>query len=168
MTLPDNDTFGDYGGPMSNWGVDVIDPTTDEDAAHRNKYAANVAMMTRTITRAARSYLGMTFGATTLADPTSGFVHDSLWGSAASDKPVGTFIATGITDLIWPTTVTDELGETHTLSLKRAWAEVEPPASGAFLSAKAKVTAANKVRVWTYTGMTLETLAGETITVFVR
>lgn len=168
MTLPDRDTLATYGGPMSNYS-DPVDPTTDEDAAWRNKYAANVAMMTHTITRAFRSFVGGSAGATALSDPSTGFVHDSLWGDSAAVKPSATYIATGTYDVIWPATVTDELGVTHTLSLRRAKGEVES-SDGTARLAIAKVTAANKVRVYTYeavAGLLLPSqLAGQTITVF--
>lgn len=171
MTLPDDDTLATYGGPMQNYPIDVVDPTTDEDASYRNKYAANVAMMTRVSWRAIRSFLGMTAGATALADPSTGFVHNALWGSNAADKPVGTRIATGTTDLIWPATVSDELNESHTLAFKRAIAHVES-SDGTWYDAKAKVTGVRTVRVYTYkviaSAITLSDLADQVITTWVR
>lgn len=170
MTLPDRDTLATYGGPMANYS-DPVDPTTDEDAAWRNKYAANVAMMTRTITRAARSFLGTTGGATQIADPSSGFVHDALWGDGSSAKPVGTYVQTGVYEVAWPATVTDELGATHTLTIRRAKAEVES-SDGTLRIAHAKVMSAQRVRVYTYEALANGTvfgsnLVGELITVFV-
>lgn len=171
MTLPDRDTLATYGGPMANYS-DPVDPTTDEDAAWRNKYAANVAMMTRTITRGARSFMGTTGGATQIAEPSSGFVHDALWGDGSSAKPSATHVATGTYDVIWPATVTDELGTTHTLTIRRATAGAES-SDGTLRLAHAKVTAAQTVRVYTYAPAvagavpTLADLVGEVITVFV-
>lgn len=171
MTLPDRDTLATYGGAMANY-ADPIDPTTDEDAAWRNKYAANVAMVTHTVTRAARSFLGSTAGASGISDPTTGFVHDAVWGDSSTVKPSATYIATGTYDVIWPATVNDELGTSHTLSLRRASANVES-SDGSFRIATAKVTGARTVRVYTYAppvvGATpsLAQLAGEVITVFV-
>jgi hypothetical protein len=172
MTLPDKDSLATYGGPMSNYGAaGVVDPTTDEDAGWRNKYAANVAAMTHTIARAACSFLGTTGGATAIADPSTGFVHDAVWGDGSTVKPSATRISTGIADVIWPSTVTDELDDSHAVSLRRAWADVEP-SNTLFKSANAVVTSANTVRVYTYaspaTGLapSLADLVGETITVF--
>lgn len=171
MAFPNSaDSLSTYGGALSNYS-DPIDPTTDEDAAWRNKYAANVAAMTHTVTRAARSFLGTTGGATAIADPSSGFIHDAVWGDAPSVKPSATYVATGTYDVIWPTTITDELGTTHTLSIRRAWAEVES-SDGTLRLASAKVTGAQKVRVYTYAPAvagatpTLGQLVGEVISVF--
>jgi hypothetical protein len=171
VTLPDRDTLATYGGPMANYN-DPVDPTTDEDASFRNKYAANVAMMTHTVARAARSFLGSTGGATQIADPTSGFVHDALWGDTAAVKPNATYIATGTYDVIWPATVADELAVQHTLGLRRAWAQVES-SDGTLRIANAKVTGARTVRVYTYecltaNGLTYPSqLVASVITVFV-
>lgn len=167
MTLPSRDQLSDYGGALANYPIGVVDPTTDEDASYRNKYAANVAMMTHMIPRAMRSFLGTTGGATFISDPSSGFVHDAVWGDSAAVKPQATYIATGQLDVIWPATVQDELGEQHTLSLQRAWAEIES-SDTTFRAATAKVTGARTVRIYTYSGTTLTNLAGQVITVFVR
>ena len=170
MTLPDRDTLATYGGPMSNYS-DPIDPTTDEDAAFRNKYAANVAMMSHTIGRAARSFLGTTGGATAIADPSTGFVHDALWGDGASVKPSVTHVQTGIYDATWPSSVNDELGAAHTLTLRRAKAAVES-SDGTLRIAEAKITGSQKVRIYTYEALANGTvfasnLVNEVITVFV-
>lgn len=171
MTLPDRDTLATYGGEMQNY-TDPVDPTTDEEAEWRNKYAANVAMMTHTVTRAFRSFLGTTGGGTAISDPSSGFVHDALWGDSPSYKPGVTHIATGTYDVIFPTQVLDELSAAHTLQIRRAWAQAESP-DGTLRLATAKVTSAQKVRVYTYAPATttspptLAELAGETITVFI-
>lgn len=171
LTLPDRDSLQTYGGALVNYS-DAVDPTTDEDAAYRNKYAANVAMMTHTVMRAFRSFLGTTGGATAIADPSTGAVHDALWGDAAANKPSATYVSTGTYDIVWPTSVTDELGTSHTLSIRRAWAEVES-SDGVFKTASAKVTAAQKVRVYTYASPSAglapagSNLVGEVVTVFI-
>jgi hypothetical protein len=167
--LPSIDSLAAYGGEMRNYS-DPVDPTTDEDASYRNKYAANVAMMTHTVTRAFRSFLGSTAGATAIADPSSGSIHDAVWGDSAAVKPSATSIPSGTYDIIWPATVNDELGTSHTLSLRRAWANVES-SDGTKRDADAKVTGARTVRVYTYesvAGLLLPSqLAGQTITVYV-
>lgn len=171
MTLPDRDTLATYGGAMENY-FEIVDPTTDEEAEWRNKYAANVAMMTHTITRAARSFLGTTGGATAVSDPSSGFAHDALWGDSPSYKPSVTHVATGTYDAIWPSQVLDELGSSHTLQIRRSWAQVES-SDGTLRIANAKVMSAQKVRIYTYepavagNAPTLSNLVGEVISVFI-
>lgn len=168
--LPGVDNFAAYGGAIANYLIDVIDPTTDEDAAVRNVYVANVAAMTNTVTRAMLSFLGPTAGQTMLSAPLKGFVHDSVWGNSPGVKPIGTYVSQGIVDVAWPTTVTDELLQTHTLELKRAFVTVEPPDSDtAAAFAKATVVANNKIRVYTSDElMGVADLVGHVITVWVR
>lgn len=170
MTLPSVDTLSTYGGALEDYS-EVVDPTTDESAAWRNKYAANVAMMTHTAPRAIRSFLGTTGGATAIADPSSGFVHDAVWGDTASVKPSVTHVSTGTYDAIWASSVDDELAVAHTVSFQRAWANVES-SDGVLRVASAKVTAAQKVRIYTYQSaaglVALSDLPNEVITVFVR
>jgi hypothetical protein len=170
MPLPDKDTLATYGGALENY-AEPIDPTTDEDAGWRNKYAANVAMMTHTVTRGARSFLGTTGGGTAISDPSSGFIHDAVWGDGAAYKPSLTHVQTGVYDAIWPSSVSDELGTTHTVNIRRAWAEVES-SDGTLRIATAKVSSAQKVRVYTYERAAAGTvsgsdLVGEIITVFI-
>ena len=171
MTLPDVDSLATYGGPLSDYSP-VVDPTTDESAVFRNKYAANVAMMTQTAARAMRSFVGQT--AATPIDPTVGFVHAAIWGAGPSVKPALTRTATGVWTVTWPATVNSELssalpsqggGVTHTVNLRRAFAQVE--CQGTKFDATARVTAANvvEVRGWTASGVA-DDLNGLTVTVW--
>lgn len=171
MVLPDKDSFNAYGGPLSNYSP-VVDPTTDEDARSRNRYAANVAMMTHTAVRAMRSFVGVDDGD---PDDPGGFVHDAVWGSAPSVKPSVVRVEEGVWDLTWPATVDSALssatvaqggGSAHTVNFQRALAQVESE-DGSFKLACAKVTGANTVRVYGYSGTALDDLAGLTITVWV-
>lgn len=167
--LPDKMSLAEVGGPLSNYS-DVVDPTTDEDAAWRNKYVANVAMMSHTITRAAVSFLGTTGGATAIASPDTGFVHDSLWGDAAGVKPVGSYVQTGVYVFGWATQVSDELGVNHDLNIRRAWAAVES-SDGTYRRAEAKRLNTRQITVYTYQVtagglMAGANLVGEVITIF--
>jgi hypothetical protein len=164
MTLPAVDSLATYGGALENYSP-VVDPTTDEDATSRNKYAANVAMATHTLVRAIRSFVGVNGANPT--DPVSGFVHDAVWGSTPDVKPTVARTGEGVWTVTWPEEVDDELDEEHTVSLQRAWAEVE--CDGTLYHATAKVTAANVVTVrgWLANG-TADDLTGLTITVWAR
>lgn len=169
MTLPDKDSLDTYGGALENYS-ESVDPTTDEDAAYRNKYAANVAMMTHTITRGARSFLGSTGGVTQIADPSSGFVHDHVWGDAAGVKMTASYVQTGTYFLTAPTAVSDELGAQHSVNIRRAWAAVES-SDGTLRIATAKVSGARQITVYTYAALADGTvkpsqLVGEVITAF--
>lgn len=169
MTLPDKDSLETYGGAMEDYS-EPVNPKTDESAAFRNKYAANVAMMTHTAVRGARSFLGTTGGATQIADPASGFVHDAVWGDTPAVKLVGSYVQTGVYEFTAPTAVSDQLDVSHSVNIKRAWAEVES-SDGTLRIASAKQTAAQRIRVYTYEALADGTvkpsqLVGQIITVF--
>lgn len=170
MTLPDKDAISTYGGALENYS-DPVNPTTDEDAAWRNKYAANVAMMTHTITRGARSFLGTTGGATQIADPASGFVHDAVWGDGGSVKLTASYVQTGTYFLTAPTSVNDELNVQHSVNIRRAWANVES-SDGTVRLASAKVSGAQQITVYTYEDVAANgqvrpsQLVGQVVTVF--
>ncbi len=172
--LPNTATLDSYGGALRNYS-NVIDPTTDEDAKFRNIYAQDTAMMTRTAPRAMRSFVGVNGADPT--DPNTGFVHEAMWGSAPGDKPTVVRAGEGIWDITYPETVETELatedesiggGESAIIALnfRRASAQVES-ADGTFKDAKAKVTSPNTVRVYGYTGTTLDDLPGLVITVWI-
>jgi hypothetical protein len=139
----------------------VEDPTTDEDADHRNLMAMNVAGLTQTAPRAAYRFTGH---ATTPVDASSGFVHAAVWGNDNGVKPsVG--IAATVYTVTWPVTVTDELGEDHDLNLRFATAWVETTGSTLYV-ATARVASANTVEVRVYSAFnTLNAAAGLNIVV---
>ncbi len=170
--LPDKRDIAYYGDALADYAP-AVDPTTDESAKYRNRYVADVAAMGRTAPRAIVSFRGQN-GADPI-DPAGGFIHDSMWGQDPSVKPVATRNAEGVVDLEWPTTVDNALtdlpasqggGETSELNFLRALAQVES-SDGTFKAAHAKVTSPNTVRVYCYTGTTLDDLDGLVITVWV-
>lgn len=120
MTLPAIDTLDTYGGAFQD-AAPVEDPTTDESAVYRNKYAANVAAMTQTACRAWCAFVGH---ASDPADPSS-HVHGAVWGNAASVKPAVSREAEGVYEITFPEEITDDLGEEHVVNLRRAWWNVE-------------------------------------------
>lgn len=162
MTLPDVDSLSTYGGALNDYSP-VIDPTTDESAAYRNKYAANVAMLTHTAARAMRSFVGAT-GATP-TDPVSGFVHDAVWGNTAPLKPVVARTSAGLWTVTWAASVNDELAVAHTVNFRRARVAVECGAT--LFHVTCAVTAANviTVRGWTNAGVA-DDLNGLVVTVW--
>lgn len=168
--LPNTDSFATYGGAIANYPIGVIDPTTDEDAAIRNIYVANIAGMTHTIDRAIVCVMVPTSGQVGVTEGT-GLARAAVWGDDASTMPVGTYIAVGTFDLIWPTMITDALGQTQLLAFKRARATIDSAFPSNFYMASAKVTAGNKVRVYTYDNTLFlynPDAAGAAVTVWVR
>ncbi len=163
MTLPDLDSFDTFGGAMTDY-ASVEDPTTDESAVFRNKYVANVAMMSVTAPRAICSFVG---DATTPGDP-AGFVHAALWGSGPGVKPAVTHEDTGEYLLTYPATVNDPLAVEHTLNFRRAFAQVQSGFVSTLRHAVAEATSANTVTVYTYLADgTADDLVDSTITVWI-
>ena len=168
--LPDVDSFGRYGGPLQNKGP--LDPWT-ESAEQRNLYAMNVAMMTHTITRAFRTFLGPTAGQSIApVDPPTGLAHDSVWPAIATGmKPVVSG-SNGVFDIAWPTMITDDFGNKRLLSIKRAEATVES-LDGTWYDATATVINNRTVRVYTYdlslgAPTSQNNAPGQPITVWIR
>lgn len=171
MTLPDVDSLATYGGPLADYSP-VVDPTTDESAVFRNKYAANVAMMTHTAVRAMRSFVGQ--AGVDPIDPVVGFVHDAVWGAGPSLKPSVVWQSSGIWLVTWPSTVQSELspalpsqggGITHAVNLRRAKAEVELDGATKY-EATARIIAANVVEVRGWLAGALDDLDGKLVTVW--
>ena len=170
MPLPDISSLDDFGGPKANYAP-VTDPTTDEDAKHRNRYACDVAMMGHTAIRGWVRFVAANGAAP--SDPASN-VHDALWGSSVGVKPVVARTGEGVWTVTMPTSVSDELtseeaalggGETHTLNLRGAIAQATA-VGGALKHAVAEVTSANVVTVRGFDAAgTADDIAGSTITV---
>jgi hypothetical protein len=163
VTLPDIDALATYGGALNNYAP-VEDPSTDEDAGYRNKYATNVAAATHTVCRAWCAFVGK---ASSPPDDPSSNVHDSVWGNLLGVKPTVARTGPGVYTITWPTSVNDELGVAHTVNLRRCW---PPNIEGATpYEATATVTSPNVVTVRTFTvgTSTPNDAVGATITVFV-
>lgn len=142
MTLPAIDDIDTLGGVLQNEDP-IEDPLTQISAELDNINRANTAMMTHTLVRAMRAFIG---GAVP-TDPLTLLVHDAVWGSTAPVKPTVTQSATGVHDVTWPTTVDDELGESHTVNFRNAFASVDGTVP---IFTTATVTSANVVQVRTF------------------
>jgi len=141
MPLPDIDDYNaTFGGSKVNYAP-VEDVTTDEDAAVRNAYVADVAMMTPT---AIRGWVRFTAQATTGAMLV--VAHNANWGTGAGVAPVLARTGVGIFTITVPATVTDPLGNTHTVNLRDAWVNARGAAT--FLFRDAVVTSANVITVY--------------------
>lgn len=170
MPLPSISSIDNYGGPKANYAP-VTDPTTDEDAADRNRYVCDVAMMSHSAPRGFVRFVAVDGAAPT--DPASN-VHDAMWGSSVSVKPVIERSSEGVWTITLPTTVDDELtaeeeslggGETHTVNVRAAVAQATAVA-GVLVHAVAEVTSPNVITVRGFTaGGAADDIAGSTITV---
>lgn len=159
MRLPQVATLSTYGGAKAN-EYPVENPLTDISADEHNEMAEDVAGMTQTVCRAWCTFQGH---ATTPTDPTSN-VHGAVWGDGLAVKPTPSRSSTGVYAVTWPTSVTDELGNVHTVNMRRAWATVEGTTPYFCI---VSMFAANviSVRIWNAAG-TLTDPVGVNITVF--
>lgn len=114
MRLPQTATLSTYGGAKQN-EYPVENPTTDISAEEHNELAEDVAAMTHTALRAWCAFVG---NATTPTDPSSN-VHDAVFGDSLAMKPIAARPGTGVWTLTYPTTYTDELGNTRTVNFRR-------------------------------------------------
>lgn len=124
MGTPDVTDAAAYGMPTGGFkngeSLAPVDTTTDQDAAAASVALNDIAQMTHT---ADRAWVRFTAGASPVVVATNG--HDAMWGSLSGVKPVPLKTATGTWTLTWPTTVQDQLGNTHTTNLRKARAFVE-------------------------------------------
>lgn len=159
MTLPDIASINTYGGILTD-AFPVEDPTTDRSADDSNDAYADVAGLTHTGIRAWVSFIG---NATTPTDPVIN-VHDATWGNDSGVKPTVTRNSSGVYTIQWPTTVEDELENTKTLNLRRAWASFEGTVP--YFHTATTGTSSVVLRVFN-SGAALNDAVGVTITVFV-
>jgi len=115
MVLPAISTIDNYGGELEDFAP-VTDPTTDRAAADMNAAMADVAMLGHCGIRAwCRFTAAASTGAMVLV------AHDAMWGNTDAVKPTLARSSSGVFTLTWPTSVTDELGDAHTLVLRAGW-----------------------------------------------
>lgn len=125
MPLPDVDSLASLGGALNNYGVGVLDPTVDRDAAGANPAYADVAAMTHTIMRA---WVRFTLNGT--ATPVL-VAHDANWGNAITVQPTLARTTTGTYTSTWPVTVNDEIPSgapgyvnPHTVNIRAGFANI--------------------------------------------
>ncbi len=140
MSLPDVATIDTYGGTKANYQLGVVDDETDRDADDVNTCFADTAMMTHT---ALKTFVRFVTANTSTPALAASFPHDAQWGTSVAPTPA--YVSTGTYTFTFPTTVTNELGETKTLALRTA----SPGEVGGttFYSMQVSVTAANVVTV---------------------
>jgi hypothetical protein len=143
MPLPDIDDYtATFGGSKTN-AFPVEDSTTDEDAAVRNQYVADVAMMSATVPRGIVTFTAAaTTGAMVLVQ------HIANWGTGAGVAPTLSRSATGVYVVSWPSTVTDALGVTHSLNIRYAMINVR--GTGTAYDYYCNPTSANAVTVYAF------------------
>jgi len=160
--LPDIDDFtADYGGPFADYGP-VEDPSTDQSSSQGNKLMASAAGGTRTATRAFVAFQGLTYTSGTQAITTVS--HDAVWGNSISVAPVITQTSAGVYPIAWPTTVTDVLGNSHTVNIRLGWATFD--GSTAQITYTFTRTGANTGTLRTWVAAAASSLNGINVGVF--
>lgn len=158
--LPEVDSIATYGGVFVDEAA-VVDATTDQSATQANLIGMNVAGMTETACRAWRSALGVTSG--TPGDPSN--AHGAVWGHDNSVKPTVSRTSTGIYVYTWPTSITDALGVTHTVNIRRIVNAIVE--STTLFHTRPVITSANVITVNVYNSSSgLNDPVGSPITVF--
>lgn len=128
-TLPDIAALADFGGAMTN-GAPVENPTTDRDASLANLERASTAAMTRTVWRFWVRFHWDAVNSALVLDS-----HDSNWGNGAPVAPTLIRLSQGVFTVTVPPTVTDELGNPHSVSFRGATASQETGSTPRFVQA---------------------------------
>lgn len=162
MTTPDLSSIADYGVPAGGFqdgeGIAVVDPTTDQSGAAASAAFCDVAQMTRTADRCWARFVAGASPALAATNP-----HEAMWGNSAGVAPVVAHIATGQWTVTWPATVTDQLGNSHNVNLRKARVTVEGSTLG---FAQCSVTSPNVVTVYGFsTAFAANDLTGITLLV---
>jgi len=159
--LPGIDDLSSVGGAKADYEP-VEDPTTDLAAAHWNVVAMNATAVTQT---AARAWVSVVGKASSPPDDPVSNVHGAVWGNAALVKPTMARTGAGVLTATWPTSITDALGISQTVNLRRAWASAEGTVP---YFVTATVTAVNVVtlRIFNAAGAANDAV-GVTFTIFV-
>jgi hypothetical protein len=122
MTLPDIDSIASYNGAPGGVLQDyhgVEDVTTDQPAAGATAQQATTAMMTRTLPRAMVCFTYVSGGSAPVTE------HDAVWGNSVSVLPTVARSSAGLFQITFPATVTDAIGVSHSVNLRRGWANLE-------------------------------------------
>src|SRR6185312_2730482 len=148
MTLPNTASLGTYGSALNDYGIGVIDPTTDKPASGGNNESNDVAMMTAT---AVRAWVKLTWQGT--GTPTVS-AHNALWGNAIAVTPTLARTTTGIGTITWPVNVNDFIPSGSpgyngpiALNLRAGWGAVRGATLYYF---RVDVTSANVATVYVY------------------
>jgi hypothetical protein len=142
MPCPDIDTLATLGGALQNYSP-VEDPTTDLDAATYNITRLDVASMTQTSNRA-----WVNFTANTTTGTMTLVAHAAHWGSSIAVAPTLARVTTGTFTVTWPATVTDDLGNVHTLNMR--FAKGNARGGGTYYDVQAQPSGLNSVTVYVY------------------
>ena len=118
--------------------------------------------MSQTAPRAIYRFIGH---ATTPTDASSNYQY-AVWGNDVSVKPTPAHTGTGVYTLTWPTTVTDELGESHSVNLVDGWANVN---GSTLYHVQVTITSPNVATVYVFNAAgAANDAVGVTIAVYVR
>lgn len=139
--LPNKLSFNTIGGELSDYSPPT-DPTTDLSATEDDIARADLAAMTRTITRAWVSFT-VSGGAITIASND----YDAVYGNANAYKPIATYNGPGDYYFLFPTSIVDARGITQLVNLQVGWCNMDGD-QGYFASAKRLSAIQFQVFVW--------------------
>ncbi len=166
-TASDVTTYGMPTSPTIGFenfgGIGVTDPITDQDASGMNRELSDLAQMTR---MAVRAYVEFTTaassGSMTIND------HDAMWGNGNAIKPTPTRAAGGHFTITWPATVTDPLGNTVSINMKKSICQIDGAAGTLVGFAQCTNPTANTVDIYTFnTSFAANDLVGAVVKVWV-
>lgn len=140
-------TIGSYGGPKLD-SLPVSNPETQVAASEMNRYMEDLAQTTRTVLRAAATFL--TSSAAPAILPAGSVTHRSVWGSGSGQQPVVEKTGAGLYTITYDPSFTDPLGTVEAVAFYAGHASCMSANSGDIVTARALTVAANVVTVGVY------------------
>lgn len=142
MTFPSIDTIATYGGVLVDYKTAKVDGTTDRAASEGNKAFGSVAAMSHCAPQAIVQFqTAATTGAMVLIS------WEAAWKTNSVTPPTLARSTTGVFTVTFPTTFTDELGDTQSTALR--WGIAQYAEATAY-RVQVDRTAANVFTVYTY------------------
>lgn len=140
MTFPSIDTIDTYGGELTDYGVAIVDATTDRPAAKANMAYGSVAALTHCSPQLIVRFTGHATTPVLVS-------WEAAWKVGSPTAPVPAHAGTGVYTITLPTTFVDELGETQTTNFR--WA-IGQSISSTKYGVQCDVTGANVITVYTF------------------
>ena len=143
-SLPESLSFNELGGEKLDYST-VVDSSTDRSADEVNKVFCNVAQMSRL---SPRVWCNISINIT---GPTATLTNwDAVWKASSPTPPTLTYVTTGTWTLTFPTSVYDEMLNSHYVNLRGAWTSSTAVATNSLASFGTVISSANVITFTTH------------------
>ena len=165
MTLPLSANLSTYGGVLID-ATPMTDPESEISASSLNQLRYDAACMTRTSPRVIFQFTGSATAPALASTATWATGHDAHYGNTNPVAPVLTRASTGVINIAFPATVTDELGTPVSLNVRMAQAQIASGSTPGFLIAIVTNSSTIQLKMFNTSGAATD-LVGSVINVAV-